>query len=223
MKVVITGSTGMVGKGVLLVCLEDPRISEILLINRSSLNMNHPKLKELLLPDFGKIDQYQSKLTNYDACFFCMGISSVGISEEDYNAITYDLTTNFANIFIAANPNSTFIYVSGTGTDSSEKGKIMWARVKGKTENAILAMPFKAAYMFRPGFIQPMRDISSKFKLYRAFYAISTPLYPLLKSIFPKAITNTDQMGWAMINLAANGSDKKWFYNKDINEAADNL
>jgi hypothetical protein len=222
MKVVITGSTGMVGKGVLLVCLEDPRITEILIINRSSLNMNHPKLKELLLADFSKIEQYQSQLNNYDACFFCMGISSVGISEEDYNAITYDLTTHFADKFIAANPNSTFIYVSGTGTDTTEKGRSMWARVKGKTENMLLAMPFKAAYMFRPGFIQPMRGIRSKTKLYQTFYNISTPLYPLLKRIFPKSLINTDQIGLAMINLVEKGSSKKWFYNKDINEVAAN-
>jgi hypothetical protein len=222
MKVVITGSTGMVGKGVLLVCLEDPIITEILIINRSSLNMNHPKLKELLLADFSKIEQYQSQLNNYDACFFCMGISSVGISEEDYNAITYDLTTHFADKFIAANPNSTFIYVSGTGTDTTEKGRSMWARVKGKTENMLLAMPFKAAYMFRPGFIQPMRGIRSKTKLYQTFYNISTPLYPLLKRIFPKSLINTDQIGLAMINLVEKGSSKKWFYNKDINEVAAN-
>lgn len=213
----------MVGKGVLWVCLDDPRIAEILMINRSSLDINHPKIKELLVADFSKIDQYQSDLTNYDACFFCMGISSVGISEEDYNTITYDLTTNFAKIFLTANPNSTFIYVSGTGTDSTEKGRIMWARVKGKTENALLAMPFKAAYMFRPGFIQPMRGIRSKTKLYQIFYNISTPLYPLLKRIFPKSLINTDQIGLAMINLVEKGSSKKWFENKDINEAAANL
>lgn len=220
MKVVITGSTGMVGKGVLLVCLEDPRINEVLIINRSSLNMNHPKLKELLLEDFSKIAQFQSQLNNYDACYFCMGTSSVGMSEEDYTAITYDLTINFANVFIAASPNSSFIYVSGTGTDSSEKGKTMWARVKGKTENTLLAMPFKSAFMFRPGFIQPMRGIKSKTKLYQMFYTISTPIYPLLKLIFPKTLINTDQIGLAMITLIDKGSDKKWFENKDINAVA---
>lgn len=223
MKVVITGSTGMVGKGVLLVCLEDPRITEILAINRSTLAIQNPKLKELLINDFGSVENNRSQLKAYDACFFCLGISSVGMQEKEYSDITYTLTKEFAETFIAESPNSTFIYVSGTGTDTTEKGRSMWARVKGKTENVLLTMPFKAAYMFRPGFIQPMRGIRSKTKLYQTFYNISTPLYPLLKRIFPKSLINTDQIGLAMINLAEKRSSKKWFENKDINEAAANL
>lgn len=157
MKVIITGSTGMVGKGVLFECLDDPRITEVLVINRSSLDVRHDKLREMRLSDFTLIGQHSSDLGKYDACFFCMGVSSAGMSEEKYTKLTYDTAISFAISLHAVNPNMVFNYVSGTGTDSSEKGRIMWARVKGKTENDILKMGFKGAYMFRPGMIIPER------------------------------------------------------------------
>ena len=156
-KVIITGSTGMVGKGVLLECLESPKIEEVLIINRSTLGMEHPKLKEVLLADFSTVESIKDELESYDACFYCMGVSSVGMSEEQYTIITYDVTKAFADVLYELNPDMVFIYVSGTGTDSSEKSRIMWARVKGRTENMVLNKGFKDAYAFRPGAI--IRDL----------------------------------------------------------------
>ncbi len=156
-------------------------------------------------------------LTGYDACFFCLGVSSAGMSEEEYTRITHDLTIAVARTLLPLNPAMTFIYVSGTGTDSSEKGRSMWARVKGRTENELLQMGFKAAYMFRPGFIQPMDGIKSKTPLYSAIYAVIGPLYPMLNAVFPSYVTNTKQVGKAMIAVAAHGAEKKYLENRDIN------
>lgn len=222
MKVIITGSTGMVGKGVLLICLEDPRVTEVLAVNRQNLEIKHAKLKELIIKDFYTPQNYAHELKGYDACFFCLGVSSVGMNETDYSRVTYDLTTGFAKAFLAQNPKSGFIYVSGTGTDSSEKGSTMWARVKGKTENALLAMNFSSAYMFRPGFIQPMRGIKSKTKLYQSLYNVVSPMYPVLNRLFPKFVTNTDKVGMAMLNAITKGYNNKWLENHDINTLAGN-
>lgn len=218
-KVVITGTTGMVGKGVLLECLDSDKISEVLIVNRSSLNIEHPKLKEILVSDFFNLENIKQDLKNYDACFFCLGTSAVGKSEEDYSKITYDLTINFANTFIDQNPNSVFCYVSGAGTDSTEKGQTMWARVKGKTENAILKMPFKAAYMFRPGYIQPLRGIKSRTNWYSIIYALFSPIYLILKH-FPSTATNTTNHGLAMINVLLQKPTITILHNKEINEWA---
>ncbi len=214
LKVIITGTTGMVGKGVLLECLEHPEVSEVLIINRSSIGMQHPKLKELIHKDFYNLQPVQEQLQGYDACFFCLGVSSVGMSEEAYTKPTYDLTLHFAETVI--NADMTFIYVSGSGTDSTEKGSIMWARVKGKTENALLKMPFKAAYMFRPGVILPVKGVKSKTPLYNFFYVILRPFFPLMSKM--NSVTDSAKVGQAMINVVLHGSDKVHLENKDINE-----
>ena len=218
-KVVITGTTGMVGKGVLLECLDHPSIDAILIVNRTSLGITHSKLKEVLVKDFFDLSRISDQMTVYDACFFCLGITSIGQSEESYSRTTYDLTINFAETFIDKNENSLFCYVSGTGTDGSEKGRTMWARVKGKTENRLLEMPFKKAYMFRPGYIQPLRGIKSKTQWYQAIYNIFKPIYHILKH-FPSTATNTTNMGLAMINLLDAKYAKSILENKEINELA---
>lgn len=206
----------MVGKGVLLECLDHPEIAEVLVVNRSTLGMTHPKLKELLHKDFYDLSAIKNQLQGYDACFFCLGVSSVGMSEEEYTKPTYDLTLHFAQMVI--NPNMIFTYVSGTGTDSTEKGRTMWARVKGKTENALLAMPFKKAYMFRPGVILPMKGIKSKTRWYQFMYDLLRPLFPLMMK--SSSVTDTTRVGQAMINAALYGSSKTHLENKDINELA---
>ncbi len=217
MKVIIFGSTGMVGQGVLRECLLDSEIKSVLSIVRSPSKQQHPKLQELIHQDFFAYSTIAEKITGYDACFFCLGVSSAGMKEETYQHLTYDLTLAAARSLISYNTNMTFIYVSGAGTDSSEQGSTMWARVKGKTENALLKLPFKAVYLFRPGYIQPMHGIKSKTKLYRVIYSLLGPLYPLLKILAPKFVTTTEQVGQAMIKVAKNGAAKKIIENQDIN------
>ena len=177
MKVLILGSTGMVGKGVLLECLEDSDIKNILVLNRQSCNISHNKLKEIIHENFFDFSTIKEQLKGFNACFFCLGVSAAGLDEKKYSKITYDLTLGFAQIMLELNPNSIFCYVSGAGTDSSEKGRIMWARIKGKTENALLALPFKESYMFRPGYIQPLKGVKSKTGAYNVFYSIFKPFY----------------------------------------------
>jgi uncharacterized protein YbjT (DUF2867 family) len=161
MRVIVFGATGMVGAGALIECLEDPRVRSILVIGRHSVGVSHPKLRELIRSDFFEYSDAQADLSGYDACFFCLGVSSVGLSEAAYTHLTYDLTLAAARAIVAVNPRLTFCYVSGAGTDSSEQGRAMWTRVKGRTENALLALPFKAAFMFRPAFIQPVKGVRS--------------------------------------------------------------
>ncbi|NNF01144.1 MAG: NAD-dependent epimerase/dehydratase family protein [Bacteroidia bacterium] len=221
MKVIITGSTGMVGKGVLLVCLDDPRVDQVLVVNRSPVGITHPKLKEVLHSDFIDLDAIKEELKGYDATYFCLGVSAGGMSENDYKTITYNYATTFAKAVLTENPISTFIYISGTGTDSSEKGRLMWARVKGATENAILKMSFKHAYMFRPGLIEPKRGIQSRTKLYRVLLKIINPLWPVLRPLLSSSLTDTDRIGKAMINVTINGSEKTHFENREINQLAD--
>jgi nucleoside-diphosphate-sugar epimerase len=216
-NIVLTGATGMVGKGVLLECIDSDMIETVLLVNRSMVGIQHPKVKEVLINNFFDLSEIETELENHDACFFCLGITSIGQSEEAYSSITYDLTLHFAKTFLKQNKESIFCYVSGTGTDSSEKGRSMWARVKGRTENALLNMPFKAAYMFRPGYIQPLRGITSKTQWYAAVYALFKPVYLILKQ-FPGAATNTTNMGLAMINILDGKHKKHILENKDINE-----
>lgn len=220
LKVVITGATGMVGKGVLLECLESQDINSVLLINRRPIDLEHDKLKEIVHKDFYDLSSIEDQLKGYDACFFCLGVSAYRMSEEDYTKITYDLTLHFANTLLKLNPEMTFCYVSGQGTDSTEKSRMMWANVKGKTENAILALPFKKAYMFRPGFIQPMKGIKSSTKMYNTMYTLIKPFMPVLKLFFPKSITNTDRVGKAIINSVTIGYNKTHLDNKAINQLA---
>ncbi|MFE2996473.1 NAD-dependent epimerase/dehydratase family protein [Nocardia sp. NPDC059246] len=206
MKVILFGATGMIGHGVLNECLRDERVEQVLAVGRSSLGVENPKLRELVQPDPTDLSAIAGELPEFDACFFCLGVSSVGMKEEDYRRITYDLTLKVGRTLAAANPKLTFIYVSGQGTDSSEKGRSMWARVKGKTENDLLALPFQA-YMFRPGFVQPMDGVISKTPLYRAAYAVTGPLIPLLKRLAPNAFNDNREIGRAMITIAASGAD----------------
>jgi uncharacterized protein YbjT (DUF2867 family) len=205
MNVILFGATGMVGQGILRECLLDPSVHQILSIVRTPSGQQHPKLRELVHTNFFDYSAIESPLTGYDACFFCLGVSSAGMDEAEYTHLTYDLTLAAASTLARLNPQMTFIYVSGAGTDSTERGRSMWARVKGKTENDLLKLPFRTACMFRPGFIQPLHGIRSKTKLYQFFYTALNPILPLLKSAFPKSVITTEQLGRAMINVARNG------------------
>ena len=213
------GATGMVGQGVLRECLLDPRVSEVVTIGRSATGRHDPKLREVVHPDLYDLSGIAADLENTDACFFCLGISSVGKGEDDYRRITYDLTMAAARPIAAANPDSTFIYVSGAGTDSTEKGRTMWARVKGATENAVFALPFHG-YAFRPGYIHPMHGVKSRTRLYQALIVAFKPLYPVLRRVAPKWTTTSEQLGKAMVTVAVDGWPKQILDPPDINEAA---
>ena len=217
MNILIFGATGMVGQGALRECLLDAGVEKVVVVARSPTGQHHPKLREILLADLWAVDSIEYQLAGFDACFFCLGISVVGLTEAAYTRITYDLTLNIATLLVRLNPNMTFIYVSGTGTDGTEQGRFMWARVKGKTENALRRLPFKGTYMFRPGAIQPLHGIRSKTGWYNAIYAITEPLYLLLSRLFPNAITTTEKLGRAMIGVARHGYDKPILENTDIN------
>lgn len=218
MKAIITGSTGMVGKGVLLECIDDPTVEQVLLINRNHLNISHPKVKEVIHKDFKDFTSIKEQLESYDACFHCMGVSSAGMSEERFNEITYSMSKALASILYRINPNMVFNYVSGAGTDSTEKSRTMWARVKGKTENMILNMGFKDAYMFRPGAILPERGTKSNTKLYNALYVITRPLFPLMRRM--KSVTTTVKIGRAMIILFNHPQCLKHLEGENINKVA---
>ncbi|MFL5731001.1 MAG: NAD-dependent epimerase/dehydratase family protein [Cytophagaceae bacterium] len=218
-KAVIFGSSGMIGQGVLQECLEGADVESVLIINRSQSRDKHEKLKEIVHKDFSDFSNLSNELKQYDTCFFCLGVTSVGLSEEEYSKITFDLTTRVAETLLKTGKEYTFCYISGASTDSTEKGKTMWARVKGKTENTLLAMPFKQAFMFRPGYIQPLNGIRSKTKLYNAIYFVFKPLYFLLKP-FKGMVTDTSSMGKAMINVALKGYEKKILESSDINSVA---
>jgi uncharacterized protein YbjT (DUF2867 family) len=215
MKVILFGATGMVGQGVLRECLLDPDVDAVLAVGRNALIETNPQLRQLTLADMADYATVESELRGYDACLFCLGVSSAGMQEEAYRHITYGITLAAAETLVRLNPAMTFIYVSGSGTDSSEKGRVMWARVKGATENALLKLPFRGCYMFRPGFIQPLHGIRSKTPLYQAIYSLMRPITPMLLKMFPKSITTTEQLGRAMLRVARDG------YSKPILETAD--
>ena len=216
MKVIITGSTGMVGKGVLLQCLEDNRIKKILLVNRTSIKLNNPKIKEIICDNFLNLADYEKDFIGYDACFHCMGISVVGSSDKYYKTTTYDITKIITDLVFKGNKNAVFNYVTGEGTDSSEKGPIRWARIKGKTENYILQKGFKDSYMFRAGIIIPEKGIKSRTKIYNLFYVLMRPVYPILKLL--PFITTTSKLGNAMINTLFFSYKKKIINNIHINK-----
>jgi uncharacterized protein YbjT (DUF2867 family) len=216
-KAVLFGSTGMIGQGVLRECLSNSEVESVLVINRHTTKLNHPKLKEIIHTDLFDLSKLSTELSGYNTCFFCLGVSSAGLSEKDYHHITFDLTLYVAETLLARNTNLTFCYISGAQTDSTEKGKVMWARVKGKTENALLAMPFANAYIFRPGYIQPLHGIKSKTLLYNVLYTVFKPFYFVLKHA-KNYVTNTEILGKAMINaVATNYSEKKILESIDIN------
>jgi uncharacterized protein YbjT (DUF2867 family) len=210
----------MVGQGVLRECLQDPSVERVLAIGRSAAGPRHDKLRELLVKDFADFSAIERELSGYDACFFCLGITSAGMSEADYRRVTYDIALAAARTLVKLNPGMTFIFVSGAGADSSEQGRVMWARVKGATENALLALPFKGVYVFRPAAIQPLHGIRSKTSWINVAYAVLGPLYPVWKTLFPKYVTTTELVGRAMINVGRRGAPQRVLENQDINREA---
>ncbi len=219
-KPIITGATGMVGEGVLHECLNHHDVESVLIINRKPYDLKHPKLKEIIHKDFFDLTPVEEQLAGYNACFFCAGVTSVGKKEEEYRRLTYDMTMNFAETLVKVNKEKskdiTFCYVSGLGTDSTEKGKTMWARVKGKTENDLMKLPFKNAYMFRPGYIQPTKGLKNTYTVYK-FIA---PFYPVFKTLFPKYTVTLKELGQAMINVTLYSPENKILECEDIREAA---
>lgn len=219
-RVMVFGATGMVGQGVLRECLLDPQVDEVLAVGRTPLGRSHPKLRELVRADLTDLSPVSEQLTGYDACLFCLGVSSAGMSETDYRRVTYDLTLAVARTLAQVSPGLTFVYVSGQGTDSTEHGRVMWARVKGATENALLALALRT-YLVRPGYIQPLHGITSKTRLYRAIYAVIAPLYPLIRRLLPNQVTTTEQLGRAMLALARGATPARpVLHTVDINEVA---
>lgn len=220
MNVVLFGATGMIGAGVLLECFADARVTSVLAITRTATGRSHPKLREVLHQDFLDFESLRTDFVGCDACFYCLGITSLGLSEEAYTRVTYDIAMAAARVMVTANPHMTFCFVSGVGTDSTEKGRTMWARVKGKTENALLALRFKGAYMFRPGYLQPIGDVQSKTGWVQTAYDIARPLYPLIHRLLPNHSTTTSNLGRAMIQVAATGYSKQVLYSADFNTLA---
>jgi uncharacterized protein YbjT (DUF2867 family) len=216
LKVILFGATGMVGQGALRECLLDPDVTEVLVVGRSPLGRKHAKIREVVHKDLYDLSPIAPQLAGYDACFFCLGVSSVGMSEADYTKITHDLTLAVAHVLAQQNPQMVFLYVSGTGTDSTERGSSMWARVKGRTENELLREPFRAAYMLRPGYIQPLHGVKSKTPLYRGFYVVLSWLYPVIRLVARKYVITTEDLGRAMIHIAKSGAPKRVLENSDI-------
>ena len=219
-RVLLFGATGMIGAGALLECLADPRVESVLSVSRSPSGRTDPKLREIIRQDFFAYDDLRADFAACDACFSCLGVTSVGMSEAAYTRLTYDLTLAAAKAIVGSNRALTFCYISGAGTDSSEQGRSMWARVKGTTENALLALPFKAAYMFRPGFIQPVKGVRSKTGWYQAFYTATAPLSPLIQRLLPQVSTTTANLGRALIRVAVEGYATPILHSRDINALA---
>ncbi len=220
MKVVLFGASGMVGQGVLRECLASEAVESVLLVGRSPFAVTHSRVVELVQSDLYDYASATRELSGYDACFFCLGVSAAGMSEADYSRVTFDLTLAAARALRAQNPAMTFLYVSGEGTDTTEKGRTMWARVKGKTENGLLGLGFRHAFMFRPGLIRPLDGIKSKTTSYRVLYTLLGPLLPLVKAFAPSYVTTTRDVGLAMIRVALEGYDKPVLENPDINAVA---
>ena len=217
MKVILFGATGMVGQGVLRECLLDAGVESVLAVGRSPGGQQHAKLREVLHDNFFVFAAIESQLAGYDACFFCLGVSSLGMDEARYRHLTYDITMAAATMLAKLNPQMVFIYVTGQGTDSTEQGRLMWARVKGKTENDLLKLPFKAAYMFRPAGIQPLHGVRSKTTWVQTIYVVTAPLLSLLNRVAPNYMTTTEQLGRAMIRVARDGYPKPVLESEDIN------
>jgi len=210
----------MVGQGVLRECLLDSGVELVKTVGRAATSVEYPKLREVIHANLWDYTSIESELSGFDACFFCLGVSAGGMKEADYAHVTYGITLAAAETLSRLNPHMTFIYVSGAGTDTSEKGRMMWARVKGRTENALQKLPFQAAYMFRPGVIEPMHGIRSRTAAYRVLYKLAKPLLPALRWAFPGSILTTEQIGRAMLEVARNGAPKRILESKDINASA---
>lgn len=221
MRVVLLGASGMIGTGTLLECLDDARVESVLVVGRRSCGVTHAKIREVLHNDFADFSSLSAEFASADACFFCLGVTSMGLDEAEFTRLTYDITLAAARTMVAANPQMTFCYVSGDGTDSSECGRVMWARVKGRTENALLGLGFRAAYMFRPALIFPRRGVRSKTAWYQAFYTALGWAYPMWRFFFPRWVTTTVAHGRAFIAVAVHGYHQPILYSRDINGLAD--
>lgn len=216
MNVLLFGATGMVGQGVLRECLLDSDVKLVQTVGRTVTGVQNPKLREIVRQDLLHYETIESDLSGFDACFFCLGVSSSGMKEADYSRVTYEITMAAAAVLCRLNPLMTFVFVSGAGTDSSERGRTMWARIKGKTENALMRLPFAAAYMFRPGVIEPVHGARSKTLAYRAIYSMLRPLVPLLRRAFPNYVLSTQEIGVAMLSIARHGYSKRILETQDI-------
>jgi hypothetical protein len=215
-RAIVTGTTGMVGEGVLHECLQHPQVESVLIINRKPLGLSHPKLKEIIHKDFLDFSAIENQLSSYNACYFCLGVSSVGMKEPEYTKMTHDLTLHVAQTLSKLNPDMTFCYISGSGTDSSEKGKSMWARVKGKTENDLMKLPFKQVFAFRPGYMHPTKGLKNVLKGYKYLGW----LYPIGSTLTPNFFSTLKDVGLAMINVTLHGYSSKIIEVKDINAIA---
>lgn len=215
-RAIVTGATGMVGEGVLHECLQHPQVEAVLIINRKPSGVSHPKLKEIIYKDFFDISAIEDQLSGYNACYFCLGVSSVGMKEPEYYRLTYTLTINVAQTLSRLNPDMVFCYVSGANTDSTEKGRMMWARVKGKTENDLMKLPFKEVFAFRPGYMHPTPGLKNAI----SFYKYISWMYPFFRKFFPNKVSTLAELGQAMINVTLYGYDKKVLEVKDIVTAA---
>ena len=222
MKMLLFGATGMVGQAALRECLLAADVERVVTVGRVASGAQNSKLSELVLPDLFDLSSVASELSGFDACFFSIGVTSAGMSEVAYTRLTYELTTKVAETLVRLNPAMCFVYVSGSGTDSSEKGRSMWARVKGRTENALLAMPFRSAYMFRPGFIVPLDGIRSKTRSYQMFYSVLKPVLPMLRKMFPQSILTTREVGEAMLICARREPEKRVMETGDMRRILDN-
>ncbi|MFF4875719.1 NAD-dependent epimerase/dehydratase family protein [Micromonospora sp. NPDC000668] len=215
MRVVIFGATGMVGQGVLRECLLAEDVREVLTVGRKPTGQRHPKLRELVVADVGELDAVRAELTGVDACFYCLGVSSLGLDEAAYTKISYDYPLAAARLLAEVSPSVTFVYVSGVGTDSTGRGRVMWARVKGRTENALRDL-LPNGYAARPGFIQPTHGAVSRTRWYRVLYAVTSPLFPVVSRLFPNQVTSTDRLGQAMLRVAREGSPRRVLAGKDL-------
>jgi uncharacterized protein YbjT (DUF2867 family) len=223
MRVILFGATGMIGQGVLRECLLDARVTCVLAVGRASCGMRHAKLEEILVADLFDLSSVAERLVGFAACFYCLGVSSGGMSEAAYTRITLDLTIAVAAVLLRANPRMRFCFISGAGADGAEQSRTMWARVKGRAENALLAMPFGEVTVFRPGVIQPLHGITSRTLSYRVLYAALRPLMPVLRTAAPRLVTTTERIGRAMLHVAFAGSTKRVLETADINAAAEAL
>ncbi|MDQ1924479.1 NAD(P)H-binding protein [Massilia pseudoviolaceinigra] len=216
MRVLLFGATGMVGQGALRECLQAADVEQVVAIGRTPTGQHHPKLRDLVHADLFNFASVAAQLEDFDACFFCVGVTSSRMSEPDYTRLTYDMTLAAANAVVALNPRMVFVYVSGAGADSSETSATMWERVRGRTENALLALPFRGVYIFRPGMIQPLDGIKSKTTAYRIFYSLMKPVLPLLRGAMPNHVLTTRQVGQAMLAVVRNGARKRVLESADI-------
>ena len=211
-SIILTGATGMVGEGVLHECLQHPDVEKVLIVNRKPAGINHPKLEEIIHPNFFDLSPIANRLTGYDGCLFCLGVSSIGMKEKEYYHLTHDLTMQMATLLSQQNKQMAFCYISGANTDSTEKGRSMWARVKGKTENDLMKLPFKKVYNFRPGLIKPTKGLKNTLSIYKYI----NWMFPFLQRFFPNATCTLKELGLAMINAVTKGYHKQILEVKDI-------